>query len=46
MQRIECNVITGEVKIIDLTPEEIEQALAQQAAWEAQQAQTVKAPQE
>jgi hypothetical protein len=46
MQRIECNVITGEIKTIDLTSEEIEQALAQQAAWEAQQAQTVEAPQE
>lgn len=39
MQRIECNVITGEIKIIDLTPEEIEQLLAQQT-------QTTEAPQE
>ena len=46
MQRIECNVITGEIKTVDLTPEEVEQALAQYAAWQAQQAQTVEAPQE
>jgi precorrin-6B methylase 2 len=39
MQRIEVNVVTGEQIIVDLTPEEIEQALAQQAAWEAEQAQ-------
>jgi len=39
MQRIEVNVMTGEQTVIDLTPEEIEQALAQQAAWEAEQAQ-------
>jgi hypothetical protein len=44
MQRIEVNVLTGEQAIIDLTPEEIEQALAQQAAWEAEQAQIQTTP--
>jgi hypothetical protein len=39
MQRIEVNVLTGKQIFIDLTPEEIDQALAQQAAWEAEQAQ-------
>ena len=38
MQRIEVNCETGEQIIVDLTPEEIEQALAQKAAWEAEQA--------
>jgi hypothetical protein len=42
MQRIESNVITGEVKVVDLTPDEVEQALAQHAAWEAEQAQLVE----
>lgn len=44
MQRIEVNCETGEKTIIDLTPEEIEQALAQQAAWEAEQAQIQATP--
>lgn len=44
MQRTEVDVITGEAKVIDLTPEEIEQALAQQAAWEAEQAQIQATP--
>lgn len=44
MQRIEVNVLTGEQAIIDLTPEEIEQALAQTAAWEAEQAQIQATP--
>lgn len=39
MQRIEVNCETGEQRIVDLTPEEIEQALAQKAAWGAEQAQ-------
>lgn len=39
MQRIEVNCETGEQAIVDLTPEEIEQALAQKAAWDAEQAQ-------
>lgn len=39
MQRIEVNCETGEQTIIDLTPEEIEQALAQKTAWDAEQAQ-------
>lgn len=44
MQRIEVDVITGETKVIDLTPEEVAQAMAQQAAWEAEQAQVQSAP--
>lgn len=44
MQRIEVNCKTGETTVIDLTPEEIEQALAQQAAWEAEQAQIQATP--
>ena len=44
MQRIEVNCETGETTVIDLTPEEIEQALAQQAAWEAEQAQIQTTP--
>ena len=39
MQRIEVNCETGEAKVVDLTPEEVEQALAQKAAWDAEQAQ-------
>ncbi len=39
MQRIEVNVMTGEQRIVDLTPQETEQALAQKAAWEASQPQ-------
>jgi hypothetical protein len=38
MQRIEVNVQTGEQSIIDLTPEEIAEAQAQKAAWDAEQA--------
>lgn len=38
MHRIEVNVQTGEQTIIDLTPEEIAEALAQKAAWDAEQA--------
>jgi len=44
MQRIEVNCETGETTVIDLTPEEIEQALAQAAAWEAEQAQIQSTP--
>jgi hypothetical protein len=44
MQRIEVNVMTGEQTVIDLTPEEIEQVLAQAAAWEAEQAQIQATP--
>lgn len=44
MQRIEVNCETGEQRIVDLTPEEIEQALAQKAAWEAEQAQIQAMP--
>jgi uncharacterized protein YceH (UPF0502 family) len=39
MQRIEVNCETGEQIIVDLTAEEVEQALAQKAAWDAAQAQ-------
>ena len=42
MQRIEVNVETGKQTIIDLTPEEIAAALAQKAAWDAEQ--TAKQP--
>ena len=38
MQRIEVNCETGEQTVVDLTPEEIEQALVQKAAWDAEQA--------
>lgn len=38
MQRIEVNVETGEQSIIDLTPEEIAEAQAQRAVWDAEQA--------
>ena len=37
MERIEVNVETGEVQIIQLTPEEISVAQAQYAAWETAQ---------
>jgi hypothetical protein len=37
MQRIEVNMQTGEQKILDLTEEEVAQALAMKAAWDAQQ---------
>jgi hypothetical protein len=38
MQKIEVNVVTGEQKIIDLTAEEVAQAQAMKAAWDAEQA--------
>ena len=38
MERIEVNCETGEVQIIQLTPEEIAAAEAQYAAWEVEQA--------
>lgn len=37
MNRIEIDVITGERKVVDLTPEEIAQAQAQYAEWLATQ---------
>lgn len=37
MQRTEVNLQTGEVKVIDLTPEEIAQAQAQYQEWLATQ---------
>ena len=37
MERIEVNVITGERKVIQLTPEEIAQAQAQYQEWLASQ---------
>lgn len=37
MDRIEIDVITGERKVIQLTPEEIAQAQAQYAEWLASQ---------
>lgn len=33
MERIEVNVITGEQKVIELTPEEVAQAQSQYADW-------------
>lgn len=44
MQRIEVNVTTGEQTVIDLTPEEIAAVQAQNAAWEAKQAQRAATP--
>lgn len=38
MHKIEVNVQTGEVTQVDLTAEEIAQAQAQKAAWDAEQA--------
>jgi hypothetical protein len=38
MHRIEVNCKTGEVTQVDLTGEEIAEALAQKAAWDAEQA--------
>lgn len=38
MERIEVNVQTGEVQIIQLTPDEIAANQAQYATWEAEQA--------
>jgi hypothetical protein len=38
MQKIEVNLQTGEQKILDLTEEEVTQALAMKAAWDAEQA--------
>jgi hypothetical protein len=37
MDRIEINVITGELKVIELTAEEIAQAQAQHEEWLAAQ---------
>lgn len=37
MNRIEINVITGEQKVIQLTPEEVAQAQAEYAEWLASQ---------
>lgn len=37
MERIEVNCETGEVRIIQLTPEEVAAAEAQYAAWLAEQ---------
>jgi multidrug efflux pump subunit AcrA (membrane-fusion protein) len=38
MDRIEINVITGERQVIELTAEEIAQAQAMYAQWEADEA--------
>ncbi len=38
MHKIEVNVQTGEVTQVDLTVEEIAEAQAQKAAWDAEQA--------
>jgi hypothetical protein len=42
MHRTEVNVQTGEVTEIELTAEEVAEALAQKAAWDAEQ--TAKQP--
>lgn len=39
--RIVVNVVTGEQKIVDLTAEEITQAQAMKAAWDAKQSETM-----
>lgn len=38
MNRIEMDVITGERKVVELTAEEVAQAQAQYAQWEADEA--------
>jgi hypothetical protein len=38
MNRIEIDVITGERQVVELTAEEISQAQAQYAQWEADEA--------
>jgi len=38
MQRTEVNVLTGEQTIVDLTAEEVAQAQAMKADWDAEQA--------
>jgi hypothetical protein len=38
MNRIEINVITGERQVIEFTAEEVAQAQAQYAQWEADEA--------
>jgi hypothetical protein len=38
MHRIEINVLTGEQKRIELTADEIAEAAAMKAAWDAEQA--------
>ena len=44
MQRIEIDVMTGVQTIVNLLPAEVATALAQKAAWDAEQAAIVKAP--
>jgi hypothetical protein len=43
MDRIEINVITGERKVIELTAEEVAQAQANYAQWEADEAKRIAA---
>lgn len=43
MYRIEVNLETGEIAKVDLTAEEVAEAQAQKAAWDAEQA-AVPAP--
>lgn len=43
MERIEVNMTTGERKVITLTPDEESAALAQQAAWAADNTQDKRA---
>ena len=42
MHRIEVNVQTGEATQVELSAEEVTRALAQKAAWDAEQAKIVK----
>lgn len=44
MERIVVDVSAGTTTIVPLTPEEITQAQAQHAAWEAAEAQRVATP--
>jgi hypothetical protein len=43
MNRIEINVISGERKVVELTAEEVAQAQANYAQWEADEAKRIAA---
>ena len=44
MERIVVDLQAGTTTVVQLTPEEIEQALAQKAAWDAEQAKIAATP--
>jgi hypothetical protein len=44
LTKIEVNMQTGEQSVVELTPEEIEIAMAQTAAWDAEQSTVIKQP--